>query len=148
MQHQHTSKRLVLTPPLSSKHASYLQDWADKHNCVKFSPIPLTRHGKTAYVSLSGKSAIIHCNASTGAYDGMYHSTVSQSLPSPMLSSLARLLWEHSRVLRLSSKASSDSAFLKGWPCRAWRGDTKPARETKHLCTFENGARRAPTTHR
>lgn len=74
----HSAHTRILTAPLSSTHASYLQDWADKHNCVKLSPIPSTRHGKQACVSLSEKSAIIHCNvemSSTGAYDGMYHST-------------------------------------------------------------------------
>lgn len=58
MELKNTSRRVIF----SSKHASCLQDWADKQNCVKFSPIPSTRHGTQACVSLSEKSAITPWN--------------------------------------------------------------------------------------
>lgn len=135
----------VSHPPLSSTHASYLQDWADKQNCAELSPAPPAPHslGKETCVWLSGRSTVIHCYVEISAVVISTTATMARlilhNLPSGMRSSLPRLLSEHSRLLRLPSKASSDSAFLKGWPSRPWCSETKPIREALDPHTSETG---------
>lgn len=67
-------------------------------------------------------------------------SMIALLLPSVMLSSLAWLLWEDSRLLKLCSKSSSRSAFLNDWPSTPWRRETQRATqdhsETQHTLSW------------